>query len=77
MEIANDPTNRVIIEEGPHRRRKLLSMFFKYIHEDVTIVPTFEYNRLLQSIRNLEVQNKLLNEMRQAEVDKRDIHRPV
>ena len=77
MEIANDPLNRIIIEEGKDRRRKLLNLFFKYIHEDVVIVPYFEYDRLVKEIRKLEVQNKLLNEMRQAEADRRDIHRPV
>lgn len=77
MEIANDPTNRIIIEEGKDRRRKLLNLFFKYIHEDVVIVPYFEYDRLVKEIKKLEVQNKLLNEMRQAEADRRDIHRPV
>lgn len=77
MEIANDPSNRIIIEEGKDRRRKLLNLFFKYIHEDVVIVPYFEYDRLVKEIKKLEVQNKLLNEMRQAEADRRDIHRPV
>ena len=77
MEIANDPSNRIVIEEGKDRRRKLLNLFFKYIHEDVVIVPYFEYDRLVKEIKKLEVQNKLLNEMRQAEADRRDIHRPV
>ena len=77
MEIANDPSNRIVIEEGKDRRRKLLNLFFKYIHEDVVIVPHFEYDRLVKEIKKLEVQNKLLNEMRQAEADRRDIHRPV
>ena len=36
MEIANDPTNRIVIEEGKDRRRKLLNLFFKYIQEDIT-----------------------------------------
>ena len=76
MEIANDPSNRIVIEEGKDRRRKLLNLFFKYIHEDVVIVPYFEYDRLVKEIKKLEVQNKLLNEMRQAEADRRDIHRP-
>lgn len=77
MEIANDPANRVVIEEGKDRRRKLLSLFFKYIKDDVVILPKFEYDRLLKEIKNLSVQNKLMNEMRQAEADRRDIHRPV
>ena len=77
MEIANDPTNRIVIEEGKDRRRKLLNLFFKYIQEDITILPTFEYNRLVSEMKKLEVQNKLLNEMRQAEIDRRDVHRPV
>ena len=77
MEIANDPSNRIIVTEGKERRRKLLNLFFKYIQDDVTILPTSEYNRLLGEMKKLEVQNKLLNEMRQAEIDKRDIHRPV
>ena len=77
MEIANDPTNRIVIEEGKERRRKLLNLFFKYIHEDIVIVPKFEYDRLIKEMKNLEVQNKMLNEMRQAEADRRDIHRPV
>lgn len=77
MEIANDPTNRIVIEEGKERRRKLLNLFFKYIHDDIVIVPKFEYDRLIKEMKNLEVQNKMLNEMRQAEADRRDIHRPV
>lgn len=77
MEIANDPSNRVILEEGKDRRRKLLNLFYKYVREDVVIIPKFEYDRLLKENRTLEVQNKLLNEMRQAEIDRRDIHRPV
>ena len=77
MEIANDPSNRIVFEEGKDRRRKLLNTFFKYIHQDVVIVPKGEYDRLVQDIRNLKSQNKMLNEMRQAEADKRDIHRPV
>ena len=77
MEIANDPSNRIIIQEGKDRRRKLLNIFFKYIHDDIVIVPKFEYDRLVKEMRSLEVQNKLLNEMRQAEADKRDIHRPI
>ena len=77
MEIANDPSNRIVIEEGKERRRKLLNLFFKYIHEDIVIVPKFEYDRLIKEMKNLEVQNKMLNEMRQAEADRRDIHRPV
>ena len=77
MEIANDPTNRIVIEEGKDRRRTLLNLFFKYVQEDITILPTFEYNRLVSEMKKLEVQNKLLNEMRQAEIDRRDVHRPV
>lgn len=77
MEIANDPSNRIVFKEGKDRRRKLLNTFFKYIHQDVVIVPKVEYDRLVQDIRNLKSQNKMLNEMRQAEADKRDIHRPV
>ena len=77
MEIANDPSNRIVIEEGKERRRKLLNLFFKYIHEDIVIVPKFEYDRLIKEMKNLEIQNKMLNEMRQAEADRRDIHRPV
>lgn len=77
MEIANDPMNRVRIEEGKDRRRKLLNLFFKYVKEDVTIIPTMEYNRILSENRKLETQLRLINEMRQAEADRRDIHRPV
>jgi len=77
MEIANDPTNRIIIEEGKDRRRKLLSIFYKYINDDIVLVPKFEYDRLLKEIKTLETQNRMLNEMRQAEADRRDIHRPV
>lgn len=77
MEIANDPLNRVRIEEGKDRRRKLLNLFFKYVKEDVTIIPTYEYNRLVQENKKLETQLNLFNQMRQAELDRKDIHRPV
>lgn len=77
MEIANDPLNRIVFEEGKERRRKLLNVFYKYIRDDVVIVPKYEYDRLLKEIKNLETQNKMLNEMRQAEADRRDIHRPI
>lgn len=77
MEIANSTDNRIIIEEGKHRRRQLLQLFFKYIKLDVTIIPTFEYNRILEENRKLISQMKMMNEMRQAEADRRDIHRPV
>lgn len=77
MQIANSVENRIQLKEGVTRRRQLLQMFFKYVKEDVTILPTFEYNRLLEENRKLETQLKLINEMRQAEADRRDVHRPV
>ena len=77
MEIANDPSNRIIIEEGKDRRRKLLNIFYKYIQDDIIIVPKTEYDRLIKEIKRLEVQNKMLNELRQAELDRQDVHRPV
>ena len=76
MEIANDPLNRVKLVEGKTRRRQLLSLFYKYIGQDVTILNTSEYERLLKVNQTLNSQLKLLSEMRQAELDRRDIHRP-
>lgn len=76
MEIANDPLNRVKLEEGKTRRRKLLNLFYKYIGQDVTILNTCEYERLLKINHTLNSQLKMMNEMRQAEIDRRDIHRP-
>lgn len=77
MELAPDPTNRIQLEEGKDRRRKLMQMFYKYVGQDVTILPTSEYNRLLEAKKKLETQLKIMNEMRQAELDRQDIHRPV
>ena len=77
MQIANSVENRIQLKEGVARRRQLLQMFFKYVKEDVTILPTFEYNRLLEENKKLETQLKLINEMRQAEADRRDVHRPI
>lgn len=77
MQIANSTENRIQIEEGKNRRRQLIQLFYKYVKEDVTILPTIEYQRLLDENKKLEVQLKLINEMRQAEADRRDVHRPV
>ena len=77
MEIANDPSHRIRLEERKTRRRQLLNMFFKYINQDVTIMTTPEYDRLIKENKTLIAQVKLLNEMRQADLDRRDIHRPV
>lgn len=77
MQIANSVENRIQLEEGKNRRRQLLQLFFKYVKEDITILPTFEYQRLLDENRKYKTQIKLMNEMRQAEADRRDIHRPV
>lgn len=77
MEIANDPMNRVKIVEGKGRRRQLMSLFYKYVTEDVTILNTLEYQRLLDDNKKLRSQLKMMNELRQAELDRQDIHRPV
>lgn len=77
MQIANDPENRVIIKEGSQRRRHLMALFYKYVKEDVTIIPTIEYDTLLKKINTLNHQIKTMNELRQAELDRKDVHRPV
>lgn len=77
MQIANSIENRIQLEEGKQRRRQLLQIFYKYITEDITIIPTYEYKRILDENRKLSVQLKMLNELRQAEADRRDVHRPV
>ena len=77
MQIANDPANRVILEEGKTRRRQLMQLFYKCIGQDVTILNTCEYERLIRENETLEAQLKMLNQIRQAELDKKDIHRPV
>lgn len=77
MEIANDPLNRIKLEEGKTRRRQLMNLFYKYIGQDVTILNTTEYQRLLDENHKLEVQLKMINSLRQAEIDRQDIHRPV
>ena len=71
MEFANDPLNRVKLDEGRTRRRQLLNLFYKYIGEDVTIMNTLEYERLINDNKQLRYQIKVLNEIRKAEVDRR------
>lgn len=75
MEIANSTSNRIVLKEGKERRRQLLNIFFKYINEDIVIVPKPEYDHLLEQIHKLQTQISLFNEMRQAEIDRRDIHK--
>ena len=53
MEMANDINNRIILKEGKQRRRQLMLMFYKYVREDVTIIPTVEFEALLDKIKVL------------------------
>ena len=84
MEIANDINNRIVLKEGKQRRRQLMLLFYKYIREDVTIIPTHEFEALVDKYmpnqgegenKVLESQVKMMNAMAQAEKDRLDIHR--
>ena len=75
MEMANDINNRIVLKEGKQRRRQLMLMFYKYVREDVTIIPTVEFEALLDKIKVLETQVKMMNAMAQAEKDRLDVHR--
>lgn len=75
MEIANDINNRIVLKEGKQRRRQLMLLFYKYIREDVTIIPTHEFEALVDKIKVLESQVRMMNAMVQAEKDRLDIHR--
>lgn len=68
---------RIQIEPGKDRRRKLQSIFYKYASEDITMMPTMEYEMLVKERDRLTTQLKMMNEMRQAELDRRDVHRRV
>lgn len=75
MQIAKDTTQRIILEAGKDRRRKLLNLFYKYVGEDITIMDTVDYEALIQENKRLVSQLKMLNELRQAELDRQDVHR--
>ena len=75
MQIAKDTTQRIVLEAGKDRRRKLLNLFYKCIGEDITIMDTVDYEALIQENKRLVSQLKMLNELRQAELDRQDVHR--
>ena len=75
MEIVKDTTRRILLPEGKDRRRKLLNLFYKYIGEDITIMDTHDYEALIKENARLISQLKMINELRQAELDRQDVHR--
>lgn len=70
-------TFRIVLEPNKERRRKLQQLFYKYAGEDITMIPTMEYEMLVKERDRLVSQLKMINEMRQAELDRKDVHRRV
>lgn len=70
-------TFRIVLEPNKERRRKLQQLFYKYVGEDITMMPTMEYEMLVKERDRLVSQLKMMNEMRQAELDRKDVHRRV
>lgn len=70
-------TFRIVLEPNKERRRKLQQLFYKYAGGDITMMPTMEYEMLVKERDRLVSQLKMMNEMRQAELDRKDVHRRV
>ena len=70
-------TFRIVLEPNRERRRNLQQLFYKYVGEDITMMPTMEYEMLVKERDRLVSQLKMMNEMRQAELDRKDVHRRV